>query len=110
MTEKMLPAFKPISSPLDVDDEALARINDRLNVPALSRSSVGEAANASKAARAPLEKLTIEVPDYLGVALRRDAVEKRASVRHIVLAALQAHGYEVAEVDMVPDGRRGRAR
>lgn len=96
------PSFRTIAAPLDeVDDKTLVAINERLGVPVLQRPD-----GVPSAPRTEIEKLTFEVPVYLGQALRKDAVERRASVRHIVMLALRGAGYEIAEADMVTDGRR----
>lgn len=116
MSEKPIPQFRSIAAPLDVDDAALERVNDELGVPKLTRprrEETGAAAsplpNANAPVRAPLEKVTIEVPSYLADALRRTALERRSSVRHVVMVALKEAGFEVAAADLVPDGRRRRA-
>jgi hypothetical protein len=108
--------FRPIAVPLDVDDAALDRVNNQLGVPTLTKP----AANAVAAPRvsdvpatperAPLEKLTIELPRYLADALRRAAVEQRTTARHLVMLALRKNGFEVQDADLVPDGRRARAK
>lgn len=126
MSDKPLPSFRSIAAPLDVDDAALDDINARLGVPTLTKPQSGEvpsrklyrfkvdkeeaeaAAPGMAPARAPLEKLTIEVPAYLSDALKRSALETRTTVRHVVMSALKAAGFEVAADDLVPDGRRTR--
>lgn len=118
MTDKPLPAFRSISRPLDVADADLDRLNDTLGVPTLSRPksapTVKPAATPAPPSpaepRSSVEKLTVEAPPYLMDALRRDAVEKRVSMRHIVLLALQRAGYEIAQTDLVPDGRRSKPK
>lgn len=121
MSDKPLPSFRPIGAPLDVDDAALDAVNARLGVPVLARSeprpaSVPMAPAAApppvthEAAAVPLEKLSLMVPDYLGAAIRLRAAETRTTVRHIVMEALAAHGFTIAEADMVPDGRRRSPR
>lgn len=124
MSDKPLPSFRSIAAPLDVDDAALDSINARLGVPTLTRPQTGDVPNrklyrfkadkeeAESAApeRAPLEKLTIEIPVYLSDALKRSALETRTTVRHVVMSALKATGFEVAAVDLVPDGRRTRGK
>lgn len=126
MSEKPLPSFRSIGSPLDVDDAALDRVNAKLGVPTLSRSeppsapkpqtnrAKAEAPEASRMhlppARAASEKLTIEIPDYLGQAIRRAAVADRKTARHVVMEALKAAGFKVEDVDLVPDGRRRRGK
>lgn len=121
MFEKPLSSFRPIAGPLDVDDAALDRINTQLGVPTLTKPVANvkpEPRAKSKPAvpaavggiRAPLEKLTIEVPSYLADAMKRDALDKRTTVRHLVMTALQKSGFEIASLDLVADGRRTRIK
>jgi hypothetical protein len=60
--------------------------------------------------RAPVEKLTIELPTYLADALRREAVAHRTTARHLVMKALRKDGFEIDDTDLVPDGRRARGK
>ena len=57
-----------------------------------------------------IRQLTIELPNYLMDALRRSALDERTTVRHVVMLALQRKGFKVEESDLVPDGRRQRAK
>lgn len=116
MSEKPLPMFRSIAEPLDVDDAALDRVNSELGVPTLTRPVANNRRGKTKEpmaakalpVRSPLEKLTIELPGYLMDALRRSALDERTTVRHVVMLALKANGFEVLEPDLVPDGRRHR--
>ncbi len=121
MSEKPLPSFRSIAAPLDVDDAALDRINTQLGVPTLTKpvanakperkeKSPAPAPVAAEDVRAPLEKLTIEVPAYLADAMKRAALDKRTTVRHLVMTALKKSGFEIAASDLVADGRRTRAK
>ena len=121
MSEKSLPSFRSIAAPLDVDDAALDRINTQLGVPTLTKpvanakperkpKPASPAPTAVEDVRAALEKLTIEVPSYLADAMKREALDKRMSVRHVVMLALKKSGFEIAACDLVPDGRRTRAK
>ncbi len=129
------PTFRPITTPLDVDDGALDRLNEQLGVPALVKpppaapasgqgaaqdspkqeprpSPAPTAPDAPKAKKStpampgPVEKLSIELPGYLTDAMKRQAAENRTSVRHIVMRGLAALGFEIASGDLVPDARR----
>jgi len=129
------PTFRPIAAPLDVDDAALGRLNEQLGVPALVRAPAERPAGgqgepqdspaqetspsparppqdsprAKKPAVAipgPVEKLSVELPGYLTDAMKRQAVENRTSLRHIVMRGLAALGFEIAPGDLVPDARR----
>ena len=101
------PNFRPIA-PLDVDDDALERVNERLNVPTMVRSPAKapqDVVTASRPAVPPprrQQKLTVRIPGYLVDALKRDALEQRTTVRHLVLLALQKDGYAVEAADLLP--------
>jgi hypothetical protein len=104
------PNFRPIA-PLDVDDEALDRVNDRLNVPVMvrspaasppSRSAVDTASRRAAKAASRQTKLTLRVPDYLVDALKRSALDRRTTLRALVLQALQKDGYTVKAEDLLP--------
>lgn len=124
MSEKPRPSFRSIAAPLDVDDAVLERINVQLGVPTLTKPAGNVSGGAPRRAtgypevpeaesapvRAPLEKLTIEIPAYLTDALKRSALETRTTVRHVVMSALQGAGFEVAKADLVADGRRRRGK
>ncbi|MFA5952226.1 MAG: hypothetical protein WC807_18300 [Hyphomicrobium sp.] len=121
MADKSLPSFRRIAAPLDVDDAALDRINTQLGVPTLTKpiantkpevrkNSVPPAPIPVEEIRAALEKLTIEVPSYLADAMKREALDKRMSVRHVVMLALKKSGFEIASADLIPDGRRTRTK
>lgn len=114
MSETSFPAFRPIAAPLDVDDAALDRVNSSLGVPTLTKPVANKKQSAAVAAvahdvRTPLEKLTVEIPSYVMDAVKRVALDRRTTVRHVILSALKAEGFEVADADLVPDGRRRRA-
>lgn len=112
--DKSLPSFRSIAGPLDVADSALDRVSDSLGVPTLvkPRTAVSrqDAAKLAAPLRAPLEKLTVELPAYLMDALKRQALDSHASVRHIVIKALKDAGFNVAAADLVPDARRTRGK
>lgn len=116
------PNFRPIA-PLDVDDRALDSVNDRLGVPTMVRPPAKAAPTASRhddqvtasrhdaqatASRLAVmpprrqQKLTVRVPEYLVDALKRDALDQKTSVRHLVLLALQKTGYKIDAADLLP--------
>lgn len=97
--------FRQIAAPLDVDDAALDRVNAQLGVPTLTKPPA-----TTELERAPVEKLTIELPVYLTDALRREAVSRRTTARHLVMLALSKDGFQVDDADLVPDGRRTRSK
>lgn len=129
MSDKPLPSFKSIAAPLDVDDAALDRVNAKLGVPTLTRSeapppeksqlllykpekevAIADAARTAPPTRAASEKLTIEIPGYLGDAIRQAAVTDRKTARHVVMVALKRAGFRVDDADLIPDGRRNRGK
>lgn len=107
------PNFRPIA-PLDVDDQALESVNDRLGVPTMIRPQAraaettsgrdGQTPSSRRAVMPPRrqQKLTVRVPEYLVDALKRDALDQKTSVRHLVLLAMQKSGYKVEAADLLP--------
>ncbi len=101
------PNFRPIA-PLDVDDDALERVNERLGVPTMVppvAKAQQDVVTASRPAVPPprrQQKLTVRIPGYLVDALKRSALEQRTTVRHLVLLALQKDGYVVKPADLLP--------
>jgi len=102
------PNFRPIA-PLDVDDNELDRVNERLGVPTMvrppSKSSQQAVTTANRHAVKPSrrqQKLTVRIPDYLVHEMKHKAVEQRTTVRYLVLLALQKAGYTVEPVDLLP--------
>ena len=112
MSDRSMPVFRSIGAPLDVDDRALDQLAGMMGVPSLVRPKATPAPTAPpmEAHERPrqAEKLTIVIPGYLMDALRQGAAGERTTVRHLVMTALRAQGYEIAETDMVSDGRRAR--
>ncbi len=129
---KTAPTFRMIATPLDVPDDALDVINHALGVPTMMKPQAQPVPpqNAAPPAPAPsptqqrpartaaatnaatprldMDKLTIELPRYLTDAMKREAVERRTSVRHIVMLGLQKLGLDIRACDLIPDGRRTR--
>lgn len=106
------PNFRPIA-PLDVDDEALERVNDRLNVPVMVRSPASAVLPSSRktadtAGRQAVRtaskqtKVTMRVPEYLVDALKRNALDQRTTLRQLVMLALQKVGYAIKPEDLLP--------
>jgi hypothetical protein len=113
------PNFRPIA-PLDVDDSDLDRVNDRLGVPTMVRAPVKTPAAAWPDAGGHLkanpkmsgrpavtpprrqQKLTVRIPGTLVDALKRDALDQRTTIRHLVLLALQKDGYAIEPADLLP--------
>jgi hypothetical protein len=132
------PNFRPVAAPLDVDDEALEKLNDTLRMPAMVKSAAGSPAIAhqplqdeskeeprpsptrksptvKKSAPAsvsvePAIRLSVMVPAYLSDAVNLRAAQERSTVRHVVMQALAGFGFEVDPADLIPDGRRPAPR
>lgn len=104
------PTFRPIA-PLDVDDQELDLINNRLGVPTMVRANTKPAVMTGRrqavATASPHQKLTVRIPVYLADALKQKALDKKTTVRQLVLLALQRDGYDVQAVDLLP-GAGGR--
>jgi hypothetical protein len=111
------PTFRPIASPLSVDDTALDRVNEQLGVPTMVRPKAASSPEPSRSAQhaerhpalpAPRaqEKLTTEMPAYLMDALKQEAARRRVSVRYLVMLGLQATGFTIMAEDLVKDARR----
>lgn len=112
--------FRPIAAPLDVEDAALDRVNTQLGVPTLTKPTAVKILDAASHSeppsqiaepeRAALEKLTIEIPMYLADEIKREALNRRTTARHVVMTALRKNGFRVEDADLVPDGRRTRGK
>jgi hypothetical protein len=79
-------------------------------LPASSRELAPAIAQAPKSPIAPSKgaALKFEVPDEVWTALRQEALNRRVTVKYLVLEALAAKGYSV-DLSAVPeDGRRLR--
>ena len=136
------PSFRDIAPPLDVDDGALKKLADHMDVPVLRKpepksdanrqqplqdaprpeprpsspaatekdlSAVQKTAPATVPDRRALEKLTVELPGYLMDAIKRDAIDRHSTARHVVLLALQSAGFTVEPADLVPYAPRRKA-
>jgi len=58
--------------------------------------------------RSRMKALKIELPDYVWVALKKQAAEKMVSLRHVIMTSLREQGVAIDEADMIEDGRRLR--
>ena len=72
-------------------------------------SAVQKTAPATVPDRRALEKLTVELPGYLMDAIKRDAIDRHSTARHVVLLALQSAGFRVEPADLVPYAPRRKA-
>jgi hypothetical protein len=72
------------------------------------KSSARKEAPKQKA-RAKTKTLNIQAPDYVWIAVKTRAAQEMVSVRHVIMSALKASGIEIADDDMIEDGRRLRS-
>lgn len=88
--------------------EAYTRAHKELDPadPDREEKAVLAALEEPPAAKAPVKKLTVEIPDYLYRAIRSAAVEE-GTIRYVILKALQKDGFEIKDVDFYTDGRAG---
>lgn len=113
------PQFLPIT--VEVDDDALERLAQKKGVAEMVKPGAGEGsrpvhrtetqtapARRSKASRASYKSLSIELPEYVWKDIKLRAIHRGTSLRHVILTGLAALGVEIADADMVEDGRRQR--
>ena len=105
------PAPRPRSRISSEDAEGLAAATSDLG---FSRASTPPAKSLStqepKSPLAPVKTaaLKFEVPDEVWTELRQEALNRRVTVKYLVLEALAAKGYKI-DLSAVPeDGRRNR--
>jgi hypothetical protein len=98
--------FKPVE--IEEVDARLAEVAARKSIPSMVATSSAKEPVVSTPLRAPSKPLTLDVPDYLRVALKIDAARKGVSVRYLVLTALVEQGFDVEPADLIEDGRRLR--
>ena len=138
---KPAPRFRPISGPLDVSDDALGKIGDKLGVPSLVMPEQPPApvplsvpapsppdpprVTARAVSKSPrqtvplpveerattsLEKISLELPDYLARAMRMRVAEEGTTLRYLVMQGLQSIGFTIDACDFVTDGRSFRSK
>ncbi len=102
------PNFRPIA-PLDADDAALERVNESLGVPTMVRPVAKGIQPTGMAALqqpvtlpSPQTKLTSRIPRYLSHELKQKALDRKTSVRVLLLLALQKDGYTIEAADLLP--------
>lgn len=66
------------------------------------------AAPAPATPKTPVRKFTVELPDYVIDAIQQRTIQSKPkrTARYVILEALRAIGIQVAEADMILDGRR----
>jgi hypothetical protein len=127
------PHFRQIAAPLPVDDDALAKLADRLSVPQLvtpdpkppiadeiptvdkpnpeprpsTRPRPDKRTSAQKK-RSSVEmmKFSAKIPVYVSQAINQRAAQERCTVRHLLLQGMRAIGIAIEDADLIPDGRR----
>lgn len=82
----------------------------QLTPSAANTESQHALAQAPKSPIAPMKgtALKFEVPDEVWTALRQEALNRRVTVKYLVLEALAAKGYNVDLATVPEDGRRLR--
>ena len=58
--------------------------------------------------RRSIQRIPVELPDYVVDDVKRRALDGHCSARHIIMKALRAYGLHIADEDMPEDGRRLR--
>jgi len=124
----------------DVTDDALDKLVDKLAVPTLVKPEQAPApasepmVEASPAAppgrtariatKAPrqsplpsrdeaavaLDRISVDLPEYLCRAMRMRVAEERTTMRYLVMQGLQAIGLRIDPRDFISDGRSVRSR
>jgi hypothetical protein len=57
-----------------------------------------------------LEKISVELPDYLPRAMRIRVAEEGTTLRYLIMQGLQAIGFTIDPLDFVTDGRSFRSK
>lgn len=63
---------------------------------------------ATASRRKVIQRIPVEMPDYVFDEIKQRALASRCSARHIILKALRSAGIHIADEDMPEDGRRLR--
>lgn len=100
-------ALKSLNLPVDADLDSYVK---ERGVPVLAPTPPASAETVALVPSPPKPaantKMAIEVPHYLPAQLRRLALERDCTIRHIILEALHQAGCTVAPEDRSKDGRR----
>lgn len=115
MSRKAAPSFRQIASPLDIPDSDLHSFAEKAGVPTLHKNEPvpvmetlaikPQVRPAAKSDDAKPDKITLELPAYLALAVKRTAVDEGSTLRHIIIKGLQRLGFTVRPEDLVPDNR-----
>ena len=88
------------------DSNAAIKAETKAAIPPKVRRA--PAPSSDPTPRDRMKSVNIELPDYVWTELNIRAAHRQTSVRHIVMTALKADGIQIAEIDLVEDGRRLR--
>ena len=100
---------RPSSAPEARAEEPSARPVEAAPAPSpTTQEPKAPLAQAALAAPAKGTALKFEVPDTVWTALRQEALNRRVTVKYLVLEALAAKGYNVDLAAVPEDGRRLR--
>lgn len=105
------PAFQPAPRPRPRTSSDEARqLADAAGDLGFTRASTAPEAQDPKSPLAPTKSATLkfEVPEALWIALRQEALNRRVTVKYLVLEALAARGYAIDLTTIPEDGRRNR--
>lgn len=112
-----------VIAPIDfeVAIRAVDAFSQSRNIPSMvypESTVTGEGASSPVATAPPtavalppprrIQRIPVELPQYVVDDIKRRALDGRCSARHIVMRALRAYGVHIADDDMVEDGRRVR--
>lgn len=108
----------------DVATRAVERFSQERKIPSMVFPGEGEGAAkveqniAVQPAEVPalpprrdrrsIQRIPVELPDYVVDDVKRRALDGHCSARHIIMKALRAYGLHIADEDMPEDGRRIR--
>jgi hypothetical protein len=122
MTPSTRAPFAPITP--DIDDDKLERLAAEKGVGALVKPGAHRAgiethassgkpgterpSDAVAAPRTEITSLNLELPTYVWTELKIRAVQKKTSLKHVVMTALLHDGVTIRGADMIEDGRRLR--
>lgn len=111
------PRPRPRTSPEDAQQLAAAtgdlgftRPSNAPDAPETVKEAITATAPGPKSPLAPIKGIALkfEVPDEVWVALRQEALNRRVTVKYLVLEALAAKGYSIDLSSVPEDGRRIR--
>lgn len=117
------PAFVIEPIDFDVATRAVEKFSQERKIPSMvfPGNGVGEGATRTAAEstnetqnlaalrkQRSIQRIPVELPDYVADDVKRRALDGHCSARHIIMRALRAYGVHIADEDMPEDGRRLR--